>query len=66
MSSEHQDSPIRYCGAHDMVYSPRVRKWIIVPEYFIADLRHADFPVDLEERHCPQCYEEIYARLKPL
>jgi hypothetical protein len=48
-----------------MVYSPRVRQWITVPDDFIAELRQADFLVQLEERHCPQCYEDIYTRLKP-
>jgi hypothetical protein len=48
-----------------MVYSPRVRQWITVPDDFIAELRQADFPVQLEERHCPQCYEDILTRLKP-
>jgi hypothetical protein len=65
MSSERQDAPIKYCRLHHMVYSPRARKWIMVPEDFIAELHHADFPVELVERHCPQCYEEIYTRLKP-
>ena len=65
VSHESQDAPIRYCRLHHMVYSPRSRKWITVPEDFIAELRHADFPVELAERHCPQCYEEIYTRLKP-
>jgi hypothetical protein len=65
VSSECQDFPIRYCEAHHMVYSPQSRKWLTVPEDFIAELRHADFPVELAERHCPQCYAEIYTRLNP-
>jgi hypothetical protein len=48
-----------------MGYSPRVRRWITVPDDFIAELRQADLPVDLEERRCPQCYADIYARLNP-
>jgi hypothetical protein len=46
-------------------YSPQSRKWITVPEDFIAELCQADFPAELVERHCPQCYEDIYARLNP-
>ena len=65
MSPSHHETPLKYCQRHHMVFSPRARKWITVPEDFIAELRHADFPVELAERHCPQCYEEIYARLKP-
>jgi hypothetical protein len=65
VSSESQDTPIKYCRLHHMVYSSRARKWIMVPEDFIAELRHADFPVELVERHCPQCYAEIYTRLNP-
>ena len=48
-----------------MVYRRRSRRWITVPDDFIAELRQADFPVELVERHCPQCYEEIHARMKP-
>ena len=65
VSHERQDAPIKYCRLHHMVYSPQPRKWITVPEDFIAELRCADFPVELVERHCPQCYEEIYTRLRP-
>jgi hypothetical protein len=65
VSPHSQDAPIHCCRRHHMVYSPRPRQWITVPEDFIAELRQADFPVELMERHCPQCYEEIYARLKP-
>jgi hypothetical protein len=64
VSNKPQDAPVKYCRLHHMVYSPRPRKWITVPADFIAELRQADFPVELVERHCPQCYEEIYARLK--
>jgi hypothetical protein len=64
VSHKRQD-PIKYCRLHHMVYSPRGRQWITVPDDFIAELRQADFPVQLEERHCPQCYEDIYTRLKP-
>jgi hypothetical protein len=63
--SRRRQDPIRYCQRHHRVYSPRVRQWITVPDDFITELRHADFPVPLAERHCPQCDEEIYARLKP-
>ena len=56
---------MKYCRLHHMVCSPRPRKWITVPEDFIAELCHADFPVELVERHCPQCYAEIYTRLNP-
>ena len=61
MSRRRQD-PLRYCQQHHRVYSPRVRQWITVPDDFIAELRHADLPVDLEERHCPQCYADIVRR----
>jgi hypothetical protein len=60
-----RQDPVRYCQRHHMVYSPRVRRWITVPDDFIAELRQADLPVDLEERRCPQCYADIYARLNP-
>jgi hypothetical protein len=65
MSHERQDAPLKYCRLHHRVYSPRSRTWITVPDDFIAELRQADFPVELVERHCPQCYTEIYTRLKP-
>jgi hypothetical protein len=66
VSQKRQDAPIHYCWRHHMVYRSRSRTWITVPEDFIAELRHADFPVELVERHCPQCYKEVYTRLKPL
>jgi hypothetical protein len=66
VSSERQDPPIKYCHVHHMVYSPRRRKWLSVPDDFLAELRQADFPVELVKRHCPQCYQQIYALLKPL
>jgi hypothetical protein len=65
MSHERQDAPLKYCRLHHRVYSPRSRTWITVPADFIAELRHADFPVELVEWHCPQCYKDIYTRLKP-
>jgi hypothetical protein len=65
VSHKRQDAPIRYCQLHHMVYSPRVRQWITVPDDFIAELRQVDFPVELVERYCPQCYEEIHALLEP-
>jgi hypothetical protein len=66
VSSERQDPPIKYCRVHHMVYSLRLRKWITVPDDFLAELRQADFPVELVERHCPQCYKQISTHLKPM
>jgi hypothetical protein len=46
---------VKYCRAHNRVWSPRTRTWKVVPADFIAEVRHADLPVDLVEGRCPWC-----------
>jgi hypothetical protein len=46
---------LRYCAHHHRVYSPRTRRWHLVPEDFIAALCQAHLPVDVVEQRCPQC-----------
>jgi hypothetical protein len=46
---------IKYCQYHNRVWSPKTRTWKVVPADFIAELRHADLPVDLIEWPCSRC-----------
>ena len=57
MADESNIPCVKYCQHHDMVWNSRTRTWKAVPADFIAELRHADFPMDLVERPCPRCRE---------
>jgi hypothetical protein len=56
--SENSRPRIPYCQHHQMVRNPRTGTWKVVPADFIAELRAADFPVDLVERPCPRCRKQ--------
>jgi hypothetical protein len=58
MTDPNSTPIVQYCRDHDMVWNARTRTWKAVPADFIADIRHADFPVDLVERPCPQCRKQ--------
>jgi hypothetical protein len=55
MTHKPKSPRLQYCRQHDMVWSPRARKWQAVPADFIAEVRAADLLVDLVERPCPRC-----------
>jgi hypothetical protein len=46
---------VKYCPHHHRVWSPKTRTWKVVPADFIAELRQADFPIDVVERPCSRC-----------
>ena len=49
---------VKYCQYHNRVWSPKTRTWKLVPTDFIAELRHANLPVDLVEWPCPRCVKQ--------
>jgi hypothetical protein len=55
MTDKSDITCVKYCRHHDRVWSPKTRTWKVVPADFIAELHHADLPVDLVEAPCPQC-----------
>ena len=59
MMPDKRDIPcVKYCQYHDMFWHSRTRTWKIVPSDFIAELRHADLPLELVERPCPCCRKQ--------
>ena len=65
VSAPDPETLLTYCPRHHMVVSPRTRKWIAVPEDFVAELQRADLPVVLVERRCPRCYKLHETRPDP-
>jgi hypothetical protein len=55
MADKSRLSRVKYCRHHNMVRSARTYWWKVVPADFIAELLHANFPVDLVEQPCPRC-----------
>lgn len=58
MSDKNYVPCVQYCRYHHMVWNTKTRTWKAVPDDFIAELRHADFPVDLVERPCRRCHKQ--------